>query len=182
MKEKISGIIVVEGKADENVLKAIFDCEIIKTNGYDVKPEDIMFLKKASEYENIVVLTDSDKAGEEIRSRLNKSIFNIENVKVNIDLCDKNGKHGVAECDFDEIYNVLKPFISKKDKKPNNITKANLINLGLIGDSNSKEKRDYLSKKLSLGTCNSKNILNRLLILRITLKEVKEALEDYGNK
>ena len=64
MKKYIPGIIVVEGKADENIIKSLFDVEILKTNGFDIKKEDIEFLNKVH---RVIVLTDSDKAGKTIR-------------------------------------------------------------------------------------------------------------------
>ena len=66
----LNGVLLVEGKDDESLIKSFLECYIFKTNGYDLKKEDITFYKELSKRHNIIVLTDPDAAGEKIRKVL----------------------------------------------------------------------------------------------------------------
>ena len=177
MKKHIPGVIVVEGKMDETVIKSLFDVEIVKTNGYSVNPQDIEFVKQIH---NRILLTDSDEAGKTIRERLNKQCEFI-NVSVDITKCNKKNKHGVAEADRDYLYELLLPYTSDT-KDVGNITTGDLYKLSLMGFADSKLRRDYISNRLSLGVVNSKTILGRLNLLKISYNELETLLKEYGNK
>ena len=119
----------------------------------------------------MIVLTDSDDAGKQIREKLNAYIKRPINIEVNILKCNKKGKHGIAECDKKEIINALKEHFT--DNHP-----AKIIDAATINSSNiNKEKREMLCKKLELGKCNNKTFIKRLNYLKYT----KEELEKYGD-
>ena len=63
-KMNIDGIIVVEGKEDVSYLSSFIKALFFTTNGLDISEEKIEFLKRVSEKQKIIILTDSDKAGE----------------------------------------------------------------------------------------------------------------------
>ncbi len=177
MKKYIPGVIVVEGKMDEGLIKSLFGVEIVKTNGFDIKDEDIEFVKQIKQR---ILLTDSDDAGKTIRDRLNNKCEFI-NVSVDITKCNKNNKHGVAEADKDYLYKLLLPYVSDK-KDIGSLNAVDLYKLSLIGTPESKNKRTHVSKKLHLGIVNSKTILDRLNLLKISYNELEDILKDYGNK
>lgn len=172
MRYHISNIIVVEGKDDEAYLSSFIDAVFVKTNGYEIPKEEIGFLNNKRIQKPIIVLTDSDDAGKAIRERLNKAVNNKINVEVNIIKCNKNNKHGVAECDKEEVINTLKEYID--DEMSHSILKtSDIYELGI-----NKKKREYLCQLLKLGKCNNKTFIKRLNYLEITKNELKE----YGNK
>lgn len=172
MKYKIDNVIVVEGRADEAYLSSFIDAVFVVTNGYDIPLQEIQFLNNPKLTKPIIVLTDSDKAGEEIRSRLNSILVNSINIYVDILKCNKNGKHGVAECDKQEVINVLKEHFT--DSYPSKtISSSDLMNLDI-----NKQTRDQICRDLSLGICNNKTFIKRLNCLCIK----KEDLKHYGNK
>ena len=177
----LNGILVIEGKTDESLIKSFLDVHVLKCNGFDIKTEDIKFLNKASETYKIIVMTDPDKAGEKIRETINKNVRNTFNVYADINMCDRNGKHGVAESTKEHILDLLKEHITLESPKLGNITSSDLARIGLNGESNSKEKRDYICAKFSLGVCNVKLMKERLNLLNITIEEIREALDNYGN-
>ena len=172
MKYHISNIVVVEGKEDEAYLSSFIDAIYVKTNGYQIPEEEIRFLNNPRNKKPVIILTDSDEAGKVIRGRINKVVNNPINVEVDINKCDRNGKHGIAECDKQEIINALKEHIDKETPK-NEIEPKDLIILGI-----DKDKREQLSEELSLGICNNKTLVKRLNYLGFT----KDELKQYGNK
>ena len=182
MKPYLNGLLVVEGKDDEALIKSFLHCYIYKTNGFDIKKEDIDFLNKVAKQHKIIILTDPDEAGEKIRNKINETIKeNKYNIYINKETCIKNSKTGVAESQKVHILEQLKEFISNKPMEIGQITSYDLLNLGLGGDYLSKEKRKYLCSKLSLGICNQKTMLQRINLLNINKEELREALEEYGN-
>ncbi len=79
--EKIKEIIVVEGKDDLKRIKESFDCTVIETKGFALKPETIKLLKKALKYKGIIILTDSDKSGNIIRQKIIKYLGENNKIK-----------------------------------------------------------------------------------------------------
>ena len=178
----LNGILIVEGKDDESLIKSFLECYVFKTNGFDLKVEDIKFLNKVAETYKIIVLTDPDNAGEQIRNTINNNVKNTYNVFVDIEMCDKNHKHGVAESTKEHILNQLKDHLTLESPKYGNITAYQLNQIGLNGDSSSKEKRKQICERFSLGACNAKSMLERLNLLNISIDEIVKALKENGNK
>lgn len=181
MKYYIDGLLIVEGKSDLAFLKSFLDVEIITTNGFDIPRDEIEYVLRVSQTKKIIIMSDPDAAGTLIRKRLNELIPNAFNALVDISKCDKNNKHGVAECQKEEVISVLKPYFSLEKPKTRKISIENLIEFGLTGDFDSKSRRENLCKKLKLGKCNFKTMLNRINFLQIDIQEIKEAL-NHGNK
>ena len=177
----LNGILIVEGKDDESLIKSFLEVHVFKTNGFDIKDEDILFLKQVEKIHKIIILSDPDDAGNMIREKLNNNLSNTYNVFIDKKYCDKNGKHGVAESEKKYILEALKEHITLESPKIGNLTKNDLNKLGLNGDSNSKRKREQISIAFSLGVCNGKTILERLNLLSISYEEIRKELEKNGN-
>ena len=78
MKKTLDAILVVEGKTDVAFLSNYIDAEFVITNGSDVPPKTIEYLKEASKNREIIVLTDPDFPGKKIRDTLDKEIPNLK--------------------------------------------------------------------------------------------------------
>lgn len=176
MKKIINDVLVVEGSNDASYISSLVEALIVTTNGYEIPDKEIDFLKHLPKGKKVLILTDSDKAGGEIRQRLNDKLDNLENIYVDINQCNKNNKHGVAECDKNELLKVLKPYINEGVTQ-NRLTTNDLVKIGV----NTKDKRDYLAKELHLGNCNNKTLLKRINYLGISLQKVNEIYKKYGN-
>ena len=59
------------------------------------------------------------------------------------------------------------------------ITRADLMRMGLLMGNDSRSRREYLGEKLRIGYSNGKQLLKRLELFGITLAEVEEAMERY---
>ena len=72
-KLKIPYPIVVEGRYDKSTLSSIVKGHIIPTDGFGIfkKSEKAALLRRLANITPIIVLTDSDKAGQVIRNHLN---------------------------------------------------------------------------------------------------------------
>lgn len=177
MKININGLLIVEGILDESYLSSFLEVEIVKTSGYQIPIEEIEYLKSSNK--NLIILTDSDQAGETIRNRLNKLLPTAINVRVDITKCNKNNKHGVAEAPKEEILRVLKDYVIDAPLIKGNLTTFDLLELGLTG-SNSKSNKELIIKTFKLGLSNSKTLLKRLNYRNITKEQLIEVIN--GNK
>ena len=68
--------VIVEGRYDKNSVSQVVDTLILETNGFGIyqNKELIAFLKTTAEKQGLIVMTDSDSAGFQIRNYL-KSVI-----------------------------------------------------------------------------------------------------------
>ena len=169
------GVIVVEGTGDSSYLSSFICAEYVVLNGYDM-PEDIINYLKHIKNRKIIVMTDPDEAGVSIENRLKETGLKYEIRVVDSRMCNKHGKHGVAECKKEEILRVLDSDLISTNPFKESISQAEFNSFGFM---NSQEKRNEISEKLHLGICNSKVLFKRMNYNGITYKIIEEA---YGNK
>ncbi|WP_132982996.1 ribonuclease M5 [Tissierella praeacuta] len=180
----IKEIIVVEGKDDITVVKAALEAEVIATGGFGYKKEFIKTLQNIAEKRGVIILTDPDYAGEQIRRDLSKHIKNCKHAFLPQGKALKKGDIGVENANKEDILEAILKARPSNIERKEEFTKEELIALGLAGGSKSREKREKLGEILGIGYANSKQFLNRLNNFGITRKEFEEALEriegDHG--
>ena len=73
---KVKEVIVCEGRYDKDTLSQVFDAVIIETGGFGVfnDREKLALLRRLAEARGLVILTDSDEAGFQIRGYLKGAI------------------------------------------------------------------------------------------------------------
>lgn len=73
---KVKEVIVCEGRYDKDTLSQVFDAVIIETGGFGVfnDCEKLALLRRLAEARGLVILTDSDGAGFQIRGYLKGAI------------------------------------------------------------------------------------------------------------
>ena len=75
---RIEPAIVVEGRYDKNKIKQLFDTVVLDTAGFGIfkDREKAAFIRRLARTKGILVLTDSDHAGFQIRSFLKSGRLN----------------------------------------------------------------------------------------------------------
>ncbi len=175
---KINELIVVEGKSDIDFLSSFLDADFYQVHGSAISNEDIDFLSKAEKTRGIIILTDPDFPGLQIRHKIKEKIPSAKEAFVRKEVSIKHHKVGVAESTKEEVISSLENVISfsKKESK-NAIRNSDLIELGLNGGENSSVLRKKLCEKLHLGFSNSKNLLLKLNSIEISKEELKNIVE-----
>lgn len=187
MKEKIKEVIVVEGRYDKNVLSQVVDATIVETGGFSVfnNKEKVDFLRQLAQKRGLILLTDSDGAGFVIRNYL-KGAIPPEQIKQAYipDVmgkerrkrkAGKEGKLGVEGMTPDVLLDTLRRAGATFEGEEStvavaHITKADLMDKGLIGP-NSVEKRQALLKKLNLPAHLTPNAMLEAMNLLLTQEE-----------
>lgn len=178
MKKIIKEIIVVEGRDDISAVKAAVDAEIIQVNGFAVrKKENIERIRVAEKNRGIIILTDPDYAGNEIRKYIHK--FFPEAKDAYIRRCEgtKDGDIGVENASPEAIINALeKGRCTVSDDLQENFTMSYLMECGLVGGAEASERREKVGGKLGIGYSNGKQFLSKLNRYGITKEEFERAL------
>ena len=174
MKQFLNAILVVEGKEDASYLSNYIASEIVTVNGYELSEANISYLKD----KKVIILTDPDQAGKDIRKKLNELLNDTINIEVDINKCNRGKKNGIAECEIDEILATLKPYVIDRKETNSNIDSYALYELGILGN---KELRKYVCGKLKLGDCNNRQLVKRINYQCIKLDALKSIVEEYKN-
>ena len=174
----IKEVIVVEGKDDITAVKAALDAEVLSTNGFGYKKELVDTLRSISERRGLIILTDPDYAGEQIRKDLSKRIKNCKHAFLPRDKALKDGDIGIENAKPEDIIEALEKARVETTSVRFEFSKADLFKYGLVGTNGSNIKRDLLGRLLGIGHCNSKQFLKRLNNYGITRNEFEEAISE----
>ena len=178
MKKIIDGIIVVEGINDVSYLSSLIDATFVSLNGLEIN--NLEFLKKAAQNKHVYLLTDSDKEGERIRSKVKEAIPSVIDVIVDPKKCNRKGKHGVFECETAEIYRVFSKYFTDFTKTNNNEEYLKISQkIGLAAQS--KQLRKYICSRVGIEECNNKTFIKRISLLNIKVEEIEEMIKEFEN-
>ncbi len=208
MTEKlvINQAVVVEGRDDEELIRRVALCTIIKTHGYGINSSTWRILEKAYKEKGLIIFTDPDRAGELIRERLLRKFPNSINAYLIRNKAVAKGKKGVgienakeeavkdalikalqkfnqgSEINGEKSINALKQK-SERSLQKDDLTPEDMMEMGLLGKPTSKLLREKVGDELGIGYVNGKGFLRRLKDFNISRKEVVEAIEKAaGNK
>ncbi len=195
---KIKEAIVVEGRYDKNTLSQIVDAPIFETAGFGIfkDKQQLALLRRVAENRGLIVFTDSDGAGFVIRNHLKSvipakflkhayipDIYGKEKRKA---APGKEGKLGVEGMRPEIIMDALRKAGATMDGEDvsfrQQITKQDLMELGLSGGKDSSALRLQLLKKMDLPQHMSANAMLQalnLLCSKEELVEIVETLENY---
>jgi Small primase-like proteins (Toprim domain) len=156
--------VIVEGKYDKIALSALFDTPVFSTGGFAVFRSDgtRALLRRLAEAGPVILLTDSDGGGRQIRSFLSQILPPDRVIHLYIPQIPgkekrkatpgKAGLLGVEGMTPALLRDLFAPFLVDASERPSGppITKTDLYALGLSGGAGSAEKRAALSLSLSL--------------------------------
>lgn len=195
---KIKQAIIVEGKYDKIRLSNIVSAVIIPTNGFAIykDKETAELIKNLARKTGIIILTDSDSAGLQIRNALRNIVR--EGEVINVYIPDVHGKErrkrtpskqgllGVEGIDDETLLAAFEKagvFAQKDLKLKEPVTKADFVELGLSGGNNSAALRAALQKKLGLPERLSANLLLEIINVMYSRKDflkIADGLESGG--
>jgi len=197
---RIKEAVIVEGRYDLIKLKSFLETEIFETSGFRIfnDAQKRSLIKKIADNTGIVILTDSDASGFQIRNYIksfvpqekikNAYIPNIEGKEKRKDRPSKEGYLGVEGLDENIIVNSLKAagatFLDETDDERHydKITKTDLYLLGLSGKNNSSKIRKRLLESLELPVYLSTNALLGVLNILFTREELPEYINSINKE
>ena len=194
---KIKEAIVVEGRYDKNTLSQIVDAPILETSGFGIMKDkqQLKLLRRIAQNRGLIVFTDSDGAGFVIRNFLKGAIEpkylkhayipDIPGKEKRKSAPGKEGKLGVEGMTPQVIQDALRKagatvLGEETVHSTGNITKQDMMELGLSGGADSSLLRKQLLKRLDLPEYMSANGLLQAVNLLYTLDELREILSQLG--
>ena len=189
----IAQAIVVEGKYDKIKLSSILDAVILVTNGFRIfrDPEKMALIQYYARTTGVIVLTDSDRAGFQIRNYLKGAvrdgklyhvyipdIYGKEHRKEKPSAEGKLGVEGIQKDVLLEVFAKAGVLTDEVPEKADPITRYDLYELGLSGGADSKARRKALQKRLGLPDLLSAASLLEVLNTMMTRQELQQLLAD----
>lgn len=202
---KLTIPIIVEGKYDKILINSIFDCTVIETRGFAVFNDErkIELIKKATGDGFLAVLTDSDSAGQQIRTYI-KSKIGINKI-INVYIPQIAGKErrktapsrsGYLGVEGMNKSVILQCFAKSGILLENNgiyyentrycavkkceISKKDLYFLGLYGGASSSRIRARILQELELDTALPVNTFIEIIEREYTLPQLKNVIKRIG--
>ena len=162
----LDGVLVVEGKSDVSYLSSFISTLYFTTNGYDLSEEKLDFLNRVSAVNRVIVLTDNDKAGEDIENRIKSKINGVFVRKSRKITRNSSKKSGVAESTKEVIIEALSDL--------------------LYEDKGQLQKLDYKLNKIISLSDNPSNIKSKIIadyrLIKGNIKFLESQLQMLGVK
>ena len=196
-KPAVRQVIVVEGRYDKAAVLRAVDAAVVETGGFHGlnDRETQQYLRKLAHERGVILLTDSDGAGQVIRGRLRSLLGEAEVLSAYIpDVYgkerrkakpSKEGKIGVEGMPPDVILAALQRAgadFGEGGRREGGITKADLYALGLSGGEESAVRRAALQSALGFPQRLSANGFLDALNALFTLEELKEILAEKSRE
>ena len=191
-KLRIDLPVIVEGKYDKNTLLQIIDASIITTGGFSVfnSKEKRSLILRLAEKGGVILLTDSDAGGAQIRKFLlgilpREKVYNlyipkIEGKERRKDKASKSGLLGVEGLERAVIEKLFAPFATQGGVLRKNaiserkmITKLDFFEDGLSGGPDATKRRDAVAAHFDLPSGMTANALLEALNIVTGLEEYK---------
>ena len=191
---KIKEAILVEGRYDKNTLSQVVDATIFETSGFGIFKDKQMLslLRRVARERGLIVFTDSDGAGFVIRNHVKSAIDrkylkhayipDIYGKERRKSAHGKEGKLGVEGMKPDVILECLTRAGATVEgensiESRQEITKLDLVELGLSGGAGSDARRKALLKKLKLPEHMSANAMLQALNILYRREEFLAIME-----
>jgi len=175
-KLKIKEAIVVEGRDDTAAVKQAAEALTIETHGFGIKKETWELIEKAYNEQGIIVFTDPDYSGEEIRRRIIAKFPDAKQAFLSRSDATKKGDIGIENACPQAIAEALTKAHCSISGAEDIFSEEDLYEAGLTGRQDSGERRQQLGRILGIGYGNSKALLGKLNKFSITREEFEDAV------
>lgn len=183
--------VIVEGRYDKSAILGMFSGTVITTEGFGIfnNAEKQSLIRKIAA-DGIILLTDSDGGGVQIRSFLSgilprERIYHlyipqIEGKERRKTHRGRAGLLGVEGVGAEVLRGLLMPFTDEgaSDVRRGELTKFDMFVLGLSGSDNASAKRDALCRELAL----PEGMSAKALLEALNIVSCKENVENIVKK
>lgn len=200
-KPKIKEAIVVEGRDDTLAVSKAVDAIIIETHGFGLSNKTWKILDKAYRERGLIILTDPDHGGRSIRRKILNRFPGSKEAFVSTEKASKKGDVGIENAAPDDIWEALSKARASlapssgertKERYKNSYEESHkeqykdthkegydmslLVKWNLVGESNSRKRREVFCDNLGIGYSNAKGLLKKLNQYEISEAEIESAL------
>jgi len=177
----IKEIIVVEGRDDTAAIKRAVEAETIETHGFGMSDDMWEQIERADEMRGIIVFTDPDYAGEQIRRKIKEKFPGCKEAFLPKAEALRGDNIGVENAKPEAIVEALKKARCTEEDSKENFVMDDLVEAGLCGVEGSRERREKVADILGIGYCNSRTLLSKLNNYGISREDFYGALQSTDN-
>lgn len=178
----IKEIIVVEGKEDTAAIQRAVEAETIETGGSAIDAAVLRRIVLAHERRGVIVFTDPDHAGERIRRIISQRIPGCKHAFLTREEAESKGDIGVENAAPEVIRKALQNVKTDYENVVSQIRWEDLIQAGLISQSQAAAKRMEVGKILGIGYANGKQFFKRCTMFQIGREEFFAALDQLDKE
>jgi len=171
-------VLIVEGKSDTAAVKRAVEADCIETGGFHFSKNTLANIAAAYKKRGIIILTDPDSAGENIRNFLSKKFPQAKHAYIPRDEATANNDVGIEQAAPESIRRALSKVRTLEINPSEEFTAAEMIKFGLAGGANSSKLRDKIGAALGIGYGNVKTFVKRLNNYGVTRAEFIEAVNN----
>lgn len=172
----IKEVIVVEGRDDETAVKKAVSGEIIITSGFGITEKTFKRIEAAQKKCGVIIFTDPDFAGEQIRKRIAKRVKGCKHAFLPREEAIKKDDIGIENATPESIVAALSKVHTVVDTERKEFSVTDLVMDDLNGTPSAHKRRDALGKFLGIGYGNGKQFINRLNHYGISRQEYEAGL------
>ena len=177
-KLKVQEVIVVEGRDDTNAVLRAIDGMTIETHGFGIRKETWKLLEKAYEEKGLILFTDPDHSGEEIRRKLTERFPESRQAFLTRDEAEAKGDIGIENASPRSIAEAISKARYTARKEKDIFTEEDLYESGLLGQRDSKEMRQALGAALGIGYGNGRTLLKKLNMFDIRREDFEQKMSE----
>lgn len=182
---RIKEVIVVEGKDDtKQILKAV-DADTYETNGSAISSADLAKLKKLQQSRGLIVFTDPDFNGERIRKIISQAIPGVKHAFIKRSEgvpTEAHGSLGVEHATPAVIKAALEHLYTQTTSPQAIFNQQDLQQAGLVGQADSRKRRERLGQLLGIGYSNGKQLVHRLNMFQIEREAFHRAVQQIDQE
>lgn len=182
---KISRAIVVEGRDDVDAVSKACDALIIPTHGFGITEETWALIAKAYESKGLIILTDPDFSGEEIRRKLTarfpdsvQAHIARENAYLAGDIGVENARPEVIMASLQKALELADAIEHGASNSDETITMQDIEELGLVGTDGAAEMRNRIAAALGIGHGNAKAFIKKLNYWNIGREKLEQTIKE----
>lgn len=190
-KIKIEEIIVVEGRDDTAAINRAVTAQTIETHGFGMNEKMWRQIDRAYKSCGIVLFTDPDRAGENIRRKIKERYPLCKEAFLPRREAVKKGDLGIENAAPEAIVEALLKTRSTKsaglpdedaeEKGERLFTVRDMDLNGLSSGKGSRKKREKIGEMLGIGYGNAKTFLSKLNGYGVTREEFYGAVQSIGD-
>ena len=178
-RPKIEQVLIVEGRDDTCAVNRAVDVMTIETHGFGMSDEMWQRIDRAYRTSGIIILTDPDRAGENIRKKILERYPDAGQAFLPRDKALKKSNVGVENAKPEDIAEAIEKALKNMrlrdgSRGSGDFTAEDMDRFGLSGGPGASERRARLGDALGIGYGNGKTFLKRLNAFGITREEFEE--------
>jgi len=177
-KLKVREVIVVEGRDDTNAVLRAIDGLTIETHGFGIRQETWALLEKAYKEKGLIIFTDPDYSGEEIRRKLTARFPESGQAFLTRREAEKKGDIGIENASPEDIAEAIRKAHYTDRTGEDLFTEDDMFEAGLTGGSDAKERRQKMGQALGIGYSNARGFLKKLNSFGVSREDFVKALEE----